>query len=34
MSLSELDGFLAGIAIGPEIVELHDWLPIIWGGED
>ena len=34
MSLSELDGFLAGIAIGPEIVELHEWLPIIWGGED
>jgi uncharacterized protein len=34
MSLSELDGFLAGIAIGPEVVELHEWLPIIWGGEN
>jgi uncharacterized protein len=33
MMLSELDGFLAGIAIGPELVRPSEWLPLIWGGE-
>ncbi len=33
MSLSELDGFLAGIASGPVAVELHELLPIVWAGE-
>lgn len=31
MTLSELDGFLAGIAIGPASVEPEEWLPIVWG---
>jgi uncharacterized protein len=33
MMLSELDGFLTGIAIGPELVRPSEWLPLIWGGE-
>ena len=32
--LSDLDGFLTGIAIGPELVMPSEWLPIIWGGEE
>jgi len=34
MLLSDLDGFLTGIAIGPEIVMPSEWLPHVWGGED
>src|SRR5215217_7066628 len=34
MQLSELDGFLTGIAIGPELVMPSEWLPAIWGGEE
>jgi uncharacterized protein len=33
MMLSELDGFLTGIAIGPELVRPSEWLPLVWGGE-
>lgn len=33
MTLSELDGFLAGIAVGPEPIEPEEWLPFVWGGE-
>jgi uncharacterized protein len=33
MMLSDLDGFLTGIAIGPELVMPSEWLPIVWGGE-
>ncbi len=33
MMLSDLDGFLTGIAIGPELVLPSEWLPVIWGGE-
>ena len=33
MMLSELDGFLAGIAVGPELVRPSEWLPLIWDGE-
>ncbi|MGE5195676.1 MAG: UPF0149 family protein [Deltaproteobacteria bacterium] len=33
MMLSDLDGFLAGIAVGPELVRPSEWLPLIWGGE-
>jgi uncharacterized protein len=33
MTLSELDGFLAGIAAGPEPIEPEEWLPLVWGGE-
>jgi uncharacterized protein len=32
MMLSELDGFLTGIAIGPELIRPSEWLPLIWGG--
>lgn len=33
MLLSDLDGFLTGVAIGPELVLPSEWLPLIWGGE-
>jgi uncharacterized protein len=33
MMLSDLDGFLTGIAVGPEIVLPSEWLPLIWRGE-
>ena len=32
MGLSGLDGFLAGIAVGPELVLPSEWLPVVWGG--
>jgi uncharacterized protein len=32
MMLSELDGFLTGLAIGP-MVPPSEWLPLIWGGD-
>src|SRR5579884_1850487 len=32
MMLSDLDGFLTGIAVGPELVMPSEWLPVIWGG--
>jgi yecA family protein len=32
--LSDLDGFLTGIAIGPEPVMPSEWLPAVWGGEE
>jgi uncharacterized protein len=31
MGLSDLDGFLTGIAVGPEFILPCEWLPIIWG---
>ena len=34
MLLSELDGFLAGVAVLPEAIPPHEWLPEIWGLED
>src|SRR5215211_4733455 len=34
MMLSDLDGFLTGIAIGPELVMPSEWLPYVWGGEE
>ncbi len=34
MMLSDLDGFLTGIAVGPERVMPSEWLPVVWGGED
>jgi uncharacterized protein len=34
MQLSDLDGFLTGVAIGPELIMPSEWLPAIWqGGE-
>jgi len=32
MTLSELDGLLTGIAIGPTLVPPSEWVPLIWGG--
>jgi uncharacterized protein len=34
MMLSDLDGFLTGIVIGPELVPPSAWLPAIWGGDE
>ena len=31
MGLSDLDGFLTGLAIGPEPIQPSEWLPVIWG---
>lgn len=33
MQLSELDGFLTGIAIGPRLIMPSIWLPIVWGDD-
>jgi len=33
MLLSDLDGFLTGIAIGPELVLPSEWLSHVWRGE-
>jgi uncharacterized protein len=32
--LSDLDGFLTGIVVGPELILPSEWLPVIWGGEE
>ncbi len=34
MQLSGLDGFLTGIAIGPELIKPSEWLPAIWGDDE
>jgi uncharacterized protein len=34
MSVAALDGFLTGVAIGPEVVMPSEWLPVIWGEEE
>jgi uncharacterized protein len=34
MDLSELDGFLAGLVVGPETVPPNEWLPMIWNQEE
>jgi uncharacterized protein len=33
MGLSDLDGFLTGIAVGPELILPSEWLPVIWGSD-
>lgn len=33
MTLSELDGFLTGILIGPELILPSEWMPVVWGEE-
>lgn len=34
MTLDMLDGFLHALAIGPETVMPHRWLPLVWGQKD
>jgi uncharacterized protein len=34
MGLSDLDGFLTAIVIGPELVMPSEWLPVIWEHEE
>ena len=34
MGLSDLDGCLTGIVIGPELIMPSEWLPMVWGGEE
>ena len=34
MLLSELDGFLAGLIICPDMIMPSEWLPIVWGDDD
>ena len=33
MLLSELDGFLAGVIVCPDLIAPSEWLPLIWGEE-
>jgi uncharacterized protein len=34
MDLSELDGFLAGLVAGPEVVPRDEWLAEVWDNEE
>ena len=34
MMLSDLDGFLTAVAIGPEFIAPSEWLSVIWGGPE
>jgi uncharacterized protein len=34
MLIEDLDGFLTGIAVSPELIVPSEWLPHIWGGEE
>lgn len=34
MLISELDGFLAGILVCPDLIMPSEWLPLVWGGGD
>jgi yecA family protein len=34
MALSDLDGFLTGILVGPDLIMPSEWLPHVWGGEE
>ncbi len=33
LQLSDLDGFLTGVVIGPELIMPSEWMPVIWQGE-
>ena len=32
MRPAEVDGYLTGIAVSPDMIPPSDWLPVIWGG--
>lgn len=34
MGLSDIDGFLTAIVIGPELIPPSEWLPVVWGGDE
>ena len=34
MWLSDLDGFLTGIVVGPELIMPSEWLPMVGGGDE
>lgn len=34
MDVSQLDGFLAGVVIGPQPVPPSEFLPVVWGGAE
>jgi uncharacterized protein len=34
MGLSDLDGFLTGVIIGPEPIQPDEWMAVIWGDEE
>ncbi len=34
MGLSDLDGFLTGLVVGPELILPSEWLPVVWGGTE
>ncbi len=33
LQISELDGFLTGVVIGPDLIMPSEWIPVIWQGE-
>ena len=33
MLLEELDGFIAGLLVCPELIKPSEWLPVVWGSE-
>ncbi|MBT3789966.1 MAG: UPF0149 family protein [Alphaproteobacteria bacterium] len=34
LQISDLDGFLTGIVVGPELIMPSEWVPCIWRGEE
>lgn len=34
MLLSELDGFLAGVIVCPEMILPSEWMPVVWGDDE
>jgi uncharacterized protein len=34
MLLEELDGFIAGLLVCPDLIKPSEWLPVVWGTQD